>query len=379
VHPLHNLSVVGYDPALIGDTPVLSATLSDARAEPGDDVLVVGLKGDHRLASQATRVASIDALIFPLSRTLRFRDSNLETMQLVNGPSDFDGVVADDRGRVLGLWSSFAFDAGQVLEQTNKGVPADLVGEVLELARGERQLRSLEVEFAQLPLASARRLGLSDEWVRRLEAHDAERRQVLQVARTVAGSPAARVLRPGDLLLSMGEAPVTRFREMELASQRPVAEVTIWRQGEALQLELPTVALDGESIERLVAWAGSLLQAPHRAMAAQRGIPPTGVFVAYYAYGSPATRYGLWAGRRIVEVDGRPTPDLDAFLAEVAGRPDRSAVRLKTVSWNGQVEVITLKLDNRYWPTYELTREDDGWLRASLPSPAPGDASAASP
>ena len=90
----------------------------------------------------------------------------------------------------------------------------------------------------------------------------------------------------------------------------------------------------------------------------------TGVFVAYFSYGSPATRYQLWAGRRIVEVDGQPIADLDAFIKAVAGREDRSSLRLRTVSWNGSVEVITLKLDKRYWPTYELRRTDAvGWQR----------------
>jgi S1-C subfamily serine protease len=106
-----------------------------------------------------------------------------------------------------------------------------------------------------------------------------------------------------------------------------------------------------------------VLHAPHRAMSAQRGIPPEGVFVAYFSYGSPATRYKLFAGRRIVEVDGRATPDLDAFIAAVSGRGDRSSVRLKTVTWNGSVEVITLKLDRHYWPTYELVRTRAGWER----------------
>ena len=101
-------------------------------------------------------------------------------------------------------------------------------------------------------------------------------------------------------------------------------------------------------------WAGATLQAPHRAMIAQRGIPPEGVYVGYFAYGSPATRYGLFPGRRIVEVDGIPTPDLDAFLKVVSGRPDRSAIRLRTITWNNAPEVITLKLDRHYWPTYEL-------------------------
>jgi S1-C subfamily serine protease len=98
-------------------------------------------------------------------------------------------------------------------------------------------------------------------------------------------------------------------------------------------------------------------------MSVQRGIPPEGVFVAYFAYGSPATRYKLYAGRRIVAVDGRATPNLDSFIAAVRGRPDRSAVRLQTVTWNGFVEVITLKLDLHYWPTYELVRTVQGWER----------------
>lgn len=31
-------------------------------------------------------------------------------------------------------------------------------------------------------------------------------------------------------------------------------------------------------------------------------------------YGSPASRYGLVAVQWIVEVNGKPTPDLDAFV-----------------------------------------------------------------
>jgi pro-apoptotic serine protease NMA111 len=92
------------------------------------------------------------------------------------------------------------------------------------------------------------------------------------------------------------------------------------------------------------------------------------VFVAYFAYGSPATRYGLFAGRRIVEVDGRPIADLDAFIAAVSDRPDRSSVRLKTVTWNGSTGVTTMKLDQNYWPAYDLRRNSAGeWERKAIP------------
>ncbi len=162
---------------------------------------------------------------------------------------------------------------------------------------------------------------------------------------------------------------MTGFHQVELLSQKPAVELTIWRDDAERRLKLDTVALDGQDIDRLLVWAGAMLQAPHRAIAAQRGVEPYGVYVAYFGYGSPASRYKLWAGQRIVEVDGQPTPDLDAFLDAVAGRPDRAAVRLKTVNWNRSVEIITLKLDNRYWPTYELLRGPDGWHRKEIDSP----------
>jgi C-terminal processing protease CtpA/Prc len=143
-------------------------------------------------------------------------------------------------------------------------------------------------------------------------------------------------------------------------------QVTVWRgKGEQI-LDVATKALPGTDVDRLVLWAGATLQAPHRAMSAQRGIPPTGVYVGYFSYGSPATRHGLYPGRRIVEVDGVPTPNLDAFLAAVTGRPDRASVRLRTITWNNAPEVITLKLDKHYWPAYELKRTDTGWERHTL-------------
>jgi S1-C subfamily serine protease len=214
-----------------------------------------------------------------------------------------------------------------------------------------------------VPLSAASKLGLSPEWVKRIAQHSPERRQALSVARLVGGSPADRLLRSGDLILDIDGKIVNRFREVERAVQKDSVRVTILRNGGEQAIDIPTVALGGTALDRIVVWAGAVLQAPHRALAAQRGIEPTGVFIAYFSYGSPATRYHLWAGRRIVEVDGQPTPDLDAFIRAVSGREDNASLRLRTVTWNGSVEVITLKLDNQYWPMYELRRTPEGWKR----------------
>ena len=367
VHPLHNYAVVAYDPKLIGTTPVRSAKLTPRELNAGEPVWVVGLGGDSQMRSRSTEVASIEPLELPLSRTMRFRDSNLETVQLVNPPAEFDGVLSDKDGNVLGTWSSFAFENGRELAQENRGVPIDLAADMLDRVRTGRALHSLEAEFNVLPLANAREIGLSEGWTQRLAQHTPTRRQVLSVVRLVGGSPAAKLLQQGDLLLAIDGQVVTRFREVErAAADKELVHVTVWRgQGEQT-LDVPTAELPGSDLERMVEWAGATLQAPHRSMSAQRAIPPRGVYVAYFAYGSPATRYGLFPGRRIVEVDGAPTPDLDTFLKAVTGRPDRSSVRLKTITWNNAPEVITLKLDQHYWPAYELTHSAAGWVRIAL-------------
>jgi len=366
VHPLHNLTLIQFDPVLLDGTPIRSARLDSRELLPGEAVTVVGLNGGSRVRSIATTVASVDDVDFPLSRTLQFRESNLEVASLVNGPGDFDGVVVGRDGRVRALWSSFATESGRDLVQVNRGMPIGLVTELVEAALAGQPIYSLETEFEAVPIAEARKRGLDEAWVSRLEALNPAHRQVLGVTRVVAGAPAARLLREGDLLLAVNDRPVNRFRDVELATRAPQVRVRVLRDGRELEIDVATAALGGGDIDRLLLWAGAVLHAPHRAMSAQRGIPPEGVFVAFFSYGSPATRYKLFAGRRIVEVDGRATPDLDAFIAAVRGRADRSSVRLRTVTWNGSTEVITLKLDRHYWPAYELRRAPDGWLRRAV-------------
>jgi S1-C subfamily serine protease len=369
IHPLHNLAVVSYDPALITGGQVKSAQLATKPLAEGDETWVIGFRGDQSLTVQGTKVKSFDPLVFPLSNTFRFRDSNLKVVNLAAGPADVDGVVADAKGRVVALWSSFAYQQGRGTAQTNLGIPVEFVREVIALVDGNGglPLRSLEIEFIEMPLASARKLGLDEEWAARIGQLDDQRRRVLSVERLVAGSPASKSLREGDLLLAVDGVAVNSFRAVELASQKESVTLTVIRDGNLFDYDIETVALTGRETDRVVQWAGALLQVPHRAVAAQRGIERTGVFVAYFSYGSPASRYGVSPGRRILAVDDEETKDLDAFLKVVASKKDRDAVRLKTSHPNGKTEVLTLKLDLAYWPTLEFTRSADGstWTRTA--------------
>ena len=367
VHPLHNLAVIQYDPALIDATPVRAAQLATEPLQTGEALSVVGLDNSGDVKERATAIAGVDPLLLPLSRSVAFRDSNVEVATVLNPPEDVVGVLADKAGRVRGLWASFATDNGRELVQESRGVPSDLLAETLDIVRRHAQLHSLEAELVTQTLASARGLGLSDAWVARIQGSNQAQRQVLSVARLIGGSAAAQVLQTGDIVLAIDGKVVTQFRDVERATRdRDTVAVTVWRiDGEHIE-NVRTATLSGSDIDRVVQWAGATLQAPHRAISAQRGIEPKGVYVAWFAYGSPASRFGLVPGRRIVEVDGQPTPDLDAFLKLAGGHADRSSLRIKTLAWNGSAEMITLKLDRHYWPAYELRRTATGWERLPL-------------
>lgn len=366
LHPEHNLAVLRYDPRLLGDTPLQGAELRGTALEPGDDVWLVGMTRSHRLVSDRQTVSRVEPVSLPLPSPPRFRESNVALAQLTGAPDTVGGVLADDEGRVLALWASFPRGGGQRPEAFFGGLPAALVQDVVApLARGAPVAwRSLGAELAPLSLAEARGRGLSPSAAARLEEHDPGHGQVLSVARLAADLPASRLLEEGDLLLGVGGEPVTRIRDVETAVQgREAVELEVLRDGAERALRVPTRVLPGRGIERTVLWAGALLQVPHRAVAAQRGIPREGVYVAWFAWGSPAHRYELGATRRITHVDGQPTPDLDALLAAVATKRDRDAVRVRTLDLQGRVEVTTLKLDLAYWPTAELRRTPEGWTR----------------
>ena len=177
-------------------------------------------------------------------------------------------------------------------------------------------------------------------------------------------APAFSVLRDTDLLLAINGQPVTRMDEVEATLGAEPLTLEILRDGKTQQVELQPQAMDGRGVDRVVSWAGLIAHEPHFEVGAQRGIEANGVYVAWLWYGSPASRYGIRPTRRIIAIDGQPTPDLDAFLNAVNGRADRSPVRLEMEALDGARRVHTLKLDDRFWPTQVLELKAGEWTRS---------------
>jgi pro-apoptotic serine protease NMA111 len=369
LHPDHNLAVIGYNPADIGDTPVQAAELDPTPVVRGDRLWQVGLDSHNRLVSASSRVRGLEPAMVPLPSPPFFREANLDVINMDDAAWSMGGVLVDRKGHVRAIWASFVDLSGKTPDAWFSGLPAIHAVEALDFLRsGDARWPSLGFEMAHVGLAKARALGLDDGTAASLASMD-RNRVVLGVVRTAAGSPAAAVLREGDLLLAVDGVPVTTFAPVERAVRDGKAKLTVLRDGAHRELELTPWMLEGAGTNRVVAMAGAILHEPHLALATQRGLEREGVYVAWYWYGSPAARFGLKPTTRIVAVDDQPTPNLDALLQAVGDRPAGSSLRLNTVDLHGRRSVLTLKLDPVNWPTTELTSGENGWVREAWTSP----------
>lgn len=121
--------------------------------------------------------------------------------------------------------------------------------------------------------------------------------------------------------------------------------------------------------QKVVGWAGLLLQAAPEAVHSQRALPEGGgVYASYRFFGSPASRHDLAPTANIVEVDATPTPTLEAFLECTRNKRDGEVLRVKHIDLEGRCRMTTIKLDLKYWPTYLLERDvaSGEWERRGL-------------
>ncbi len=366
MHPVHNFAVLQYDPSALGDTPVSAVQWSERGLDKGDTVWQVGRNADHALVSSKTTIERYDAAWFGISGTPRFRDANVEVIDIAEAEDSLGGVLVDKKGRVQALWSSFLDQATG--ERGFHGLPADLIRPTLEAiaAGNEPIVRSLGVELHAMPILEARDRGLSDVRIRQLLEADSDRRTVLEVQRVHGATPAQDVLRDTDLLLELEGQLLTRMSQIESTFDKERVNLTILRDGKEMDVAVDTVPLGGQGVDRVVSWAGLILHGPHAEVSQQRGIDAQGVYVAWLWYGSPGSRYRLRPTRRVVRVDDVETPTLDAFLAAVQGKGHREAVALGLEALDGSERVSTLKLDLRFWPTQVFDLKDGVWERTNL-------------
>lgn len=390
LHPVHNYALISYDPSALGPVGGSVVRAAELLPEPalcrGDSVYLVGLSRSLQATSRKSVVTNpCAALNIGSADSPRYRATNMEVIELdTDFGSTFSGVLTDEQGRVRAIWGSFSTQlkfgcSTSEDHQFVRGIPIYAISQVLDkivsgangpplLINGVKRpmplVRILEVELYPTLLSKARSFGLSDDWIQALVKKDPVRRQVLRVKGCLAGSKAESLLEQGDMVLAINKEPVTCFRDIENACQAldksndndGKLHLTIFRQGREVELFVGTDVRDGNGTTRAINWCGCIVQDPHPAVRALGFLPEEGhgVYVARWCHGSPVHRYGLYALQWIVEINGKPTPNLDSFLEVTKQLEHGEFVRVRTIHLNGKPRVLTLKQDLHYWPTWEL-------------------------
>ncbi|ORX79953.1 trypsin-like serine protease [Basidiobolus meristosporus CBS 931.73] len=376
LHPFFNFAILKYDPELLGDTPVKSAEiLYDHPLSQGDEVHMVAVSADHNPLVRRTYVTSIGNVSTRECSPPRWRAMNVECIKLDDPVACQGGVLCNAEGQVLALWINYSSQNDKQKDISfMAGLSVDHLQPVIEpLVSGETpKLRAFDVEFWTLRIAAARTLGLTDEWVQRIESSGTKQHTLLYVLSLLcSNSPVSKVLNVGDVILEMNGEIVT-MNDLSKFNTKAEVDMKILRDGKELSVTVPTVPLDGLGTTRIIGWAGALVQEPYRAVLEQVKSIPRGVYVSCTLYGSPANTYSLKPGVWISEINDIPIHDLASFTEAVKllkersdGKDDEEYIRLKTISRAGEtVRVLSLKTDEHYWPTWQLIQAEDtivGW------------------
>ncbi|KAI9336979.1 trypsin-like cysteine/serine peptidase domain-containing protein [Obelidium mucronatum] len=375
LHPTHNITFLSYDPKSIADTPVKSAIASDVELVQGHKVSFVAFNHNFRPVCVETTITDITSVMIPQNSTPRFRAINFDALTLDTPLAQqcSSGILADANGRVQGLWLSFLGERNQNGGDVeyHMGASFRIVKPILqELQKTHAtnflpalRLRGLTVELTPVQMSQARHMGVSDDWIKKVEEENPHRRQLFLVRRVEAGRETSKFLKELDLILSINGKTITRIHEVEVGLEWPESvEVVLLRGKVEMTVRVPTEYLDGEGTSRVVIWAGAIFQEPHRAVLHQSNTLPSRVYVSGRSKGSPSFMYGLGQTQWVTHINNTPTPDLEAFLAAVSELEDNVYVRVKTISFDNVPCVLSIKNNLHYFPTCELHRSSEGTL-----------------
>ena len=363
IHPLHNLALVSYTPSDLANAKVSQATFSDKAMRRGDPILQVGLNYDGVVEYRETIVNNTEELWLYNYKVPQFIDKNIKGTSLVNPNSAIDGVLVNTANEVAGLWIVFDASNSEGNEQNNAiaGLSAQYVTELLDTFANQKTTYSLDINLTMIPPVNAVQMGLSEQWINKIVQPGTDANKLLAIYNVSTSSKSAIHLKRGDLLLAINDIPVSTFKQVESLSQQPSVKVTYFSEGQIKEADIKTTALHGVDIEQVIYWSGLYLHAPHRAAQLQGNVSSEGVYVASYTYGSPATRYGIYAMQRIVEIDGKEITTTQDFIEAVKGKKHQESVLIKTISFNNTPTVTTLKVDNHYWPFFEMKYNNGTW------------------
>ncbi|KAF2671007.1 trypsin-like serine protease [Microthyrium microscopicum] len=371
MHPLQNYAIIKYDPSLV-QAPVQSAKLATEYVKQGDDTIFFGFNHNYRPVVAKTVITDITTVAIPASATTpRYRAINLDAVTVDTGLAVQcgSGVLIDEEGTVQALWLTYLGErsnsSGKDMEY-HLGLATPMILPIINQIREGKQpeLRIMSVELQTIQMSQARIMGVSEEWIERVEREDPERHQLFMVRKVDSGYAGA--LLESDIILSLNDQLITRVTALDIQYHSPTLTAVVVRKRRTLTLSVPTVPTDALETTRAVIFCGAVLHRPHHAVRQQISKVHSDVYISGRQRGSPAYAYGLSPTNFVMAVNGVETLTLDDFLKEVKKVPDNTYFRLKVMTFDNVPWVATMKKCEHYFPTIEFVKdsaERTGWRK----------------
>lgn len=327
LHPLQNFVVVQYDPKLV-QAPVKSAKLSEEYIRQGAPILFLGFNQNQRVVVAKTTVTDITTVAVPAyAPAPRYRAINLDAITVDTNLSGQcgSGVLADEDGTVRAVWLTYLGERSHDKDvDYHLGLATPTVLPVIRQIQAgiQPKLRILTVELQLVHMSQARIMGVSDDWIRRVEEDNEERHHLFMVRKVECGSQQG--LDEGDLVLAINGKIMTRISDLDVMYDHEFLDLTIVRNQKELDLRVATVTTEDLETNRVVVFCGAVLHRPHHAVRQQISVLHSQIYVGGRVRGSPAFQYGLMPTNFIVAVNGVKTTTMDEFLTEVDKIPDNT-------------------------------------------------------
>ena len=373
MHPLQNYAILQYDPKLV-KAPVKSAKLSTQAIKQGEETIFFGFNQNLRPVVAKTAVTDITTVAIPASvSTPRYRAVNLDAITVdtsLSGQCGSGVLVAED-GTVQALWLTYlgerAGHGGKDIEYHLGFATPALLPVIEEIKNGGTPtLRILNLEMQTVQMSQCRIMGVSEEWIERVENDCTDRHQLFMVRKIDAGNVDG--LLEGDIILTLNNKLITRVEDLDIMYDNLALKAVVVRKQEQLELSVPTVPTSELETDRVVVFCGAVLHRPHHAVRQQISKVHSDIYVSTRLRGSPANMYGLAPTNFIMAVNAVPTPDLAAFIRETNKIPDNTYFRLKVMTFDNVPWVATMKKNEHYFPTVEFLKDSsvrEGWRRVT--------------
>ncbi|OLL27067.1 PDZ domain-containing protein [Neolecta irregularis DAH-3] len=338
-----------------------------------DSVILFTLDHDQQLIKKESKVSSISLIETRRCYPPRFRVVNTEGIMLTDS-SNNGGIIVrqvDEEYRVVALWGNVSSQGNDKAITWKTGISfSTYINPVLEMLRKKVTpvSKDVGVEFSSMQLATAVGLGLTNERTDQLVAaakvHNGNPRAFYVSSRLRPSMPTE--LQVGDVVFQINGKLVSRASDFAVINTNEVVDIGILRNGIEQILAISTIVSPPSHAKKIVSWAGALLHETHAAALEQvssSAVPAAGVYVCCCHYGSPSIdqfRPAHW----IIQVDDEKVSFLDELEQIISGKTGE--VMVKLINRKGITCVVSIKIDNLFWPSWKLERKGSVWQQSLL-------------